>query len=100
MLRARKCLFVHVSLLLVSLAWNAGAHQEVHHMAQNGQPRHVSWLTQFIALLHKNVLLLAASRGSPLKRFSGWGSLLFRLAVPALFFTIMLLPKYYIPVRM
>jgi len=74
-----------------------GVQQE--QMTQNGQPRHVSSLNQFAALLHKNVLLLAASRGSLFKCFSVWGSLVFRLAVPAVFFTIMLLPKYYIPVR-
>ncbi|KAF5833388.1 hypothetical protein DUNSADRAFT_10320 [Dunaliella salina] len=61
-------------------------------------PRRVSKLSQFRALLHKNVLLQTRDRKSPLGgKLGGWGAFAFQLCVPAFFFLVMWLPKYYIP---
>lgn len=55
---------------------------------------------QFTALLHKNVLLSTRNKKSLFgNKLSGWGGYLVQLLVPALFFGIMYLPKYFIPVR-
>lgn len=63
------------------------------------KPRAVSRRAQFTALLHKNVLLSTRNKKSLLgSKLSGWGGYVVQLLVPALFFSIMYLPKHFIPV--
>jgi hypothetical protein len=52
---------------------------------------------QFAAVLHKNVLLSVRGRRSTfLGGVGGWPALLLQVALPALFFSLMCIPKYYI----
>lgn len=50
---------------------------------------------QFLAVLHKNFLLQVRSRKSFLG-VGGWGAFVLQLLVPAAFFALMCIPKYYI----
>lgn len=61
-----------------------------------GTRQQPSQLAQFSAVLKKNFILQTRSR----KAFfgiGGWGALLLEMFIPGLFFLLMCIPKYYIP---
>lgn len=53
-------------------------------------------LAQFTAVLKKNFILQTRSRKA-LFGIGGWAALLLEVFVPGLFFLLMCIPKYYIP---
>ena len=57
----------------------------------------VSRIRQFGAVLHKNYLLQTrTSRAHTYLGAAGWAALLIEIAIPAVFFTLMCIPKHYL----
>lgn len=79
-------------------AAEAGTTHEQPQPAARGYPRPgraVSRVQQFLALLKKNALLQARTRGGVFG-LGAWASLALQLLAPALFFLILCIPKYWI----
>ena len=65
------------------------------HQAADHRQR-ATRLSQFAAVLKKNFILQTRSRKA-LFGIGGWAALLLEVFVPGLFFLLMCIPKYYIP---
>lgn len=76
--------------LLASGIWRSGVFE------CPGPLNRVSRARQFRAVLHKNFILQTRGRKS-LLGLEGWAALLVEMLVPAAFFILMCIPRYWIP---